>query len=173
MPDWLFEGEKDRQLVTPDWNPADPVRIEGVRTIAISNVLGDNGRLTEIWRRDWGLDELPVEQVFQKVMLPGEVSAWHAHRYTTDRLFCAVGRVKVVLFDGRVGSPSQGKVAESRLGVERPALVLVPPGVWHGVKALGAESAVLINLVDKAYSYEDPDHWRVPEDSPDIPYNIS
>jgi dTDP-4-dehydrorhamnose 3,5-epimerase len=172
MPAWIVTGAKDPKLVTPDWNPSDPISIQGVRAKSIANVLGDNGRLTEIWRRDWALDDLPVDQVFQKVMHPGAISAWHAHAHTTDRLFCALGRIKVVLYDGRNDSPSLGKVAEFRLGDERPALILVPPGVWHGVRCIGDGPALLVNAVDKAYDYDDPDHWRLPEDSPDIPYRI-
>lgn len=172
MGDWMLQGVKDPQLVKPDWQPSDPVPIDGVRIKAMANVLADNGCLTEIWRRDWGLDDLPVAQVFQKLLGVGGVSAWHAHRHTTDRLFIGLGRAKVVLYDGRVDSPTRGALAEYRLGVERPALLLVPPGVWHGVKALNGRPALIINVVDRAYDYEDPDHWRLPADSPDIPYRI-
>ena len=63
-------------------------------------------------------------------------------------------------------------VAEHRLSLQRPTLVVVPPGVFHGVKALGSQPAMLINMVDHAYSYEDPDHWRLPEDTREIPYRF-
>lgn len=158
MPSWTFEGRKDPQLVTSDWDPVNCPEIEGVRTKLIGNVLGDRGYLTEIYRRDWQLDQAGVDQVFQKVMLPGDLSAWHAHKHTVDRLFCAYGRVKLVLFDGREGSRTQGRLAQYRLGTERPALIVIPPGVWHGVQALGQHASVLINIVDAAYSYEDPNH---------------
>lgn len=172
MTSWILSGKKDPKLVMPDWEPRQVAAIDGVRVKAIANVLGDNGRLTEIWRRDWALDDLPVEQVFQKYMQPGAVSAWHAHALTTDRLFCALGRIKVVLYDGRSDSPTLGNLLEIRLGDERPALIVVPPGVWHGVRCIGDRPAMLVNAVDKAYDYDDPDHWRIPEDSPDIPYRI-
>ena len=64
-------------------------------------------------------------------------------------------------------------VAEHRLSPQRPTLVIVPPGVFHGVKALGSQPAMLINMVDQAYAYEDPDHWRLPEDAREIPYRFS
>ncbi len=63
-------------------------------------------------------------------------------------------------------------MAEYRLAPERPGLLIVPPGVFHGVKALGARPATLINMVDEAYSYTAPDHWRLPADSAEIPYRI-
>lgn len=169
---WLIQGVKDPQLVQPDWEPSHPVPIAGVRIKSINNVLSDNGCLTEIYRRDWALDGLPVAQVFQKLLTPGMVSAWHAHRHTTDRLFIGGGQAKIVLYDGRATSPTAGALAEYRFGVERPALLVVPPGIWHGVKALNGQPALIINLVDRAYAYQDPDHWRLPADSPDIPYRI-
>ncbi|TAL24123.1 MAG: dTDP-4-dehydrorhamnose 3,5-epimerase, partial [Aquabacterium sp.] len=132
---WQFEGTKDRQLVTSDWLPANQAVIEGVRLRQMSNVLSDNGRLTELWRRDWQLDGEPVDQVFQKVMAPGDLSAWHAHRRTTDRLFCGYGHVKLALYDARTASATRGRLMELRMGADRPALVVIPPGVWHGVQA--------------------------------------
>ena len=169
---WAIQGAKDPQLVQPDWQSIDPILIEGVKIKAITNVLSDNGCLTEIYRQDWQLDDKPMTHVFQKLLSPGGVSAWHAHRYTLDRLFIGLGRAKVVLYDGRSDSISYGAVTEFRLGIERPAIIVVPPGVWHGVKALDNKPALIINVVDQAYCYEDPDHWRLPVDSPEIPYCI-
>lgn len=173
MPAWTLPGRKDPQLVDADWQPTDLQRIEGVQIRAITNILGDRSRLTEIWRQDWRLDDRPVEQVFQSVLEPGALSAWHAHATTLDRLFCAYGRIKVVLYDARVDSPTQGHLIELRLGEERPLLVTVPAGVWHGVQCLGSRTAILVNLVDRAYAYEDPDHWRLPADCTDIPYRFA
>jgi len=36
-----------------------------------------------------------------------------------------------------------------------------------------ALSALLLNLTDHADEYESPDHWRVPHDSPHIPYSLT
>jgi dTDP-4-dehydrorhamnose 3,5-epimerase len=44
--------------------------------------------------------------------------------------------------------------------------------VWHGIQNLRQSPAVVLNLVDQAYSYEDPDHWRLPWDSPQIPFRF-
>jgi len=49
---------------------------------------------------------------------------------------------------------------------------VVPPRVWHGVENSGTNPAVLINAVNLAYQYEDPDHWRLPSNSPDIPFDF-
>jgi dTDP-4-dehydrorhamnose 3,5-epimerase len=171
-PDWMLSGEPDPQTVTGDWIPVDPAAIDGVVAKEIRNVMTGSGGLTEIWRSEWRLDDLPVDQVFQRWLNPGQVTGWHAHAVTTDRLFCAVGTIRVSLFDGRRSSPTSGNLWHRTFGGARPLLVVVPPGVWHGVKTIGPDPALIMNLVDKAYSYETPDHWRLPPDTPDIPYPL-
>jgi dTDP-4-dehydrorhamnose 3,5-epimerase len=138
----------------------------------VKNVPRDVGFLSEVFRVDWGLGAPGVDQVFQNTLLPRAISAWHAHAATTDRLFAVYGVVKVVLFDARVGSTTFGRINELRIGVVRPALVVVPPRVWHGLQNVSEGPAVLLNIVDRAYSYEAPDHWRVPADSPAVPYRF-
>lgn len=166
-----IEGcSKDGQKVTPEWESRQEL-IHGVRVKEVRNVLGDGGGvLTEIFRGDWALDGGAVEQVFQSLLPSGVVTAWHAHRFTTDRLFVSQGAFKVALYDGRRGSPTYGATNEFRFGSVRPALLSVPPGVWHGAQNISAQPALLLNLVDRAYSYEDPDHWRLPADTDKIPY---
>ena len=62
---------------------------------------------------------------------------------------------------------------ELQLGTVRPGLVVVPPRVWHGVQSVHAGSSSLLNLVDRAYRYERPDHWRLPPDTDEIPYRFT
>jgi len=51
-------------------------------------------------------------------------------------------------------------------------LVIVPPGVWRAVGNLADHVSLLLNLVDQAYKYEDPDHYRLPIDTELIPYKF-
>jgi dTDP-4-dehydrorhamnose 3,5-epimerase len=165
-------SRQDRPSATPDWTPAQP-SIEGVRTKEVRNIVKPRGDvLCEIFRRDWLLDQGEVDQVFQSVMLPGSISAWHVHHRTIDRLFVSHGLALIVLYDGRKDSPTYQQLTEFRFGTIRPALLCVPPGVWHGVQNISSAPAVLLNLVDKAYEYDDPDHWRLPPDTDKIPYRF-
>ncbi|WP_246679272.1 dTDP-4-dehydrorhamnose 3,5-epimerase family protein [Mesorhizobium sp. B2-6-2] len=169
---WMATGTPDQQTVTPDWLAVDAPPIEGVAFKEIRPVATSNGYLTEIFREEWALDQSPVGQVFQRTMYPGAVTGWHAHAATLDRLFCCAGSVRISLFDGRKASPSFGTVWHKIVGASRPAIVTIPPGVRHGVVALGPETALLLNLVDKAYAYDAPDHWRLPPDTEQIPYKL-
>ena len=69
-------------------------------------------------------------------------------------------------------SPVRGRSNEFRLGSSRPGLVVVPPGVWHGVKNISNAPGLILNLVDRAHKYEDPDHWRLPIDTSEVPYSF-
>lgn len=169
---YLEGSRKDRQSITADWEPLQPF-IHKVEVRTVSNVIKDNGVLTEVYRRDWCLDTLDVAQVFQVMLVPGGISAWHAHQFATDRLFVNHGTLKVILYDARQSSPTYGLLNEFRCGLMRPTLIVVPPGVWHGVQNIAEVPGSLLNVVDRAYTYEDPDHWRLPWDSEQIPYRFS
>lgn len=168
---WRPDGAvKDRQTITARWTPSAQRLIDGVSVREVLNVPKANGYLTEMYRRDWAESAGAIDQIFQVVLDPGAISAWHAHANTIDRLFVSYGRMRIVLYDGREDSPTHGMLNEFRFGTIRPAMIHVPARVWHGVQNVDAGVSILVNVVDRAYDYDDPDHWRVPADSPEIPF---
>jgi dTDP-4-dehydrorhamnose 3,5-epimerase len=169
--DWLLPGAvKDSQSITPSWEKLAARQIDGVIVKEVRHVPTAYGFLTELFRSDWDLGT--CTQAFQSRFQPGAVSAWHAHAVTCDRIFVNSGMLHIVLFDSRKTSQTYGVVSEFRLGDARPGLLIVPPYVWHGVHNDSSTEAMLINFVDHAYDYEDPDHWRLAVDSPEIPYRF-
>jgi dTDP-4-dehydrorhamnose 3,5-epimerase len=171
--EWKLNGaQKDEQSIVANKQEMIQELIEGVVVREIKNVPKHNGYLTEIYRKDFNLDNLGVDQIFQVTLLPKGISAWHAHEYTTDKIFVNQGLIRIVIYDGRVASPTYKKLNTFIFGTTRPALVIIPPKVWHGVQNISNEISSLINVVDEAYQYENPDHWRVPKDSPDIPFTF-
>jgi len=84
----------------------------------------------------------------------------------------SLGSITLALYDARAGSPTRHAVNELHLTIARPQLVVVPPGVWHGFLVTGTAQALVLNLPDRAYAYEDPDHWRLPPDTAEIPYRF-
>jgi dTDP-4-dehydrorhamnose 3,5-epimerase len=81
--------------------------------------------------------------------------------------------MKVVLYDDRDGSPTRGEVNEFFLGEKNPTLVTIPPGVWHGMKGIGTEPAMLVNTPTEVYNYKEPDEYRADPHKNDIPYDWS
>ncbi len=167
---WELPGMgKDQPGITADWLLLRPTLIDGVRLKEVRNVLKRDGTLVEIYRSDWALDSGPLDQVFQVGLQPGAISDWHAHALTTDRIFVTQGQILLALYDSRQNSPTYGQSNQFRLSLLRPMLVSIPPRIWHLVANVGSEYAALLNLVDRAYHYEDPDHYRLPSDTPHIP----
>lgn len=173
MNDWLLPAaHKDRESITKDWSPVGLKLIDGIQIKEVRPVMTGYGHLTEVLRGEWIPGNAHVDQIFVSTLLPGGLSAWHAHEKSTDRLFVVAGHMRMVFYDARENSPTRGLINEFRSGVQRPMLIVVPPRVWHGVQNYGNTPAVLLNAVDKAYSYENPDHWRVPPDSESVPYTF-
>lgn len=170
---WLVPGaHRDGQTALRDPRSAVPQNIAGVFYRPYPPVATGYGVLREMLRSEWlGADAL-VDQVFISSLASGAVSAWHAHEQTADRLFAVGGSVLVVLYDNRAESSTRGTVQEFRMDEEKPGLLIIPPRVWHGVENTGRDVVHLINAVDHGYRYEAPDHWRVPPDSPAIPYRF-
>jgi dTDP-4-dehydrorhamnose 3,5-epimerase len=144
--------------------------IEGVKTKKLRLIPDERGRLMEILRCD---DEIfqKFGQVYMTTTYPGVVKGWHYHKVQTDNVVVVHGMVKLVLHDPREGSPTKGECNEFFLGIHNPLLVQIPPGIYHGWKCISSEEAIVINIPTELYHYEKPDEFRVPFDSPDVPYD--
>ncbi len=143
--------------------------IDGVAIKQLKVIPDERGRVMEILRAD---DEIFLKfgQVYMTTGYPGVVKAWHYHKRQHDH-FCVVkGMMKVVLYDSRDGSPTKGEVNEFFLGEHRPILLRIPPLVYHGFKAIGAEEALLVNVPTETYNYKEPDEYRLDPHENDIPY---
>lgn len=166
----MIEGaRKDGQLVTSDWEFL-LGEIDGVQLREVRHVPRDHGVITEMYRSEWDPTGLPVTHSYQSRLFPGAIGAWSCHAKSIDRLFVNQGHMKVVLFDGREDSPTYRHIREVHCGDVRPTFVVVPVGVWHGVQNLGTGDALMVNFPTLAYDYADPDHYRLPWDTAEIPY---
>ena len=139
--------------------------IDGVKYRLTRPVSHHHGHLTEAFRLDWGVTDVPVVQVNVTVTFPGRIRAWGIHRLTVDRLFAATGSLCIVCYDGRRGSATFGCVNEFMLGERNQGLVVIPPGVYHGWKNIGNDEAAIISMPSQLYQYEEPDRWELPWDS--------
>ena len=165
----LPSAKKDPALVDDKWQKLGGL-IDGVIAREVLHVPRDHGVITELYRSEWDGTGMPVVHAYQSRLYPGAIGAWSCHARTIDRLFVNDGELKVVLYDGREGSTTFGQVNEIYAGNARPTLLIVPIGVWHGLQNLGSDDALIINFPTRAYDYGDPDHYRLPFDTPEIPY---
>src|SRR3954452_5028083 len=124
-------ARKDPQLVTKDWQKIEE-QIDGVVVREVLHVPRDYGVITEMCRPEWDPTGLPIVHVYQSRLYPGAIGAWSCHAKTVDRLFVNQGHLKIVLYDGREGSATHGRVMELHAGDARPTFLHIPIGVWHG-----------------------------------------
>lgn len=144
--------------------PSEPlVPIAGVVVRPLLWHNDQRGSLTELVRADDPeLMVAPIGQVYATTLYPGVVKGWHLHRHQWDRMSCLSGRVLLGLVDGREHSPTAGRTMSVVLGERSHCLVLVPPGVYHGLKNIGEREAIVVNVVSAPYDREAPDEVRVP-----------
>lgn len=143
--------------------------IEGVEVKSLKLLANERGRLMEVARRDDvgfpGFGQVYVTQSFA-----GVIKAWYRHRVQIDQIAAITGLVKLVLYDDRPESQSRGKVQEIMIGELCPRLVLIPPGLWHGYRAVGETGAFLLHLNSEPFDPDHIDEDRIEPDDPYIPY---
>jgi dTDP-4-dehydrorhamnose 3,5-epimerase len=146
--------------------------IDGVRAQPVSLWPDDRGYFLEVLRMGQGLaKDYPKEstQVSAAISYSGTIKAFHFHRHQTDCWVPVGGMLQIALVDLRKGSPTYGARNTFYLGALRPWQLLVPPGIAHGYKVIGAEPAVLVYVTNRFY---DPsDEGRIPYNDPQIQYD--
>ncbi|HUY86451.1 MAG TPA: dTDP-4-dehydrorhamnose 3,5-epimerase [Acidimicrobiales bacterium] len=123
----------------------------------------DRGTFVETYRKEW-FSELPeMLQTNRSDKKAGAVVGLHYHLKQSDYWYVISGTARVVLYDLRIGSPSQGHGWTRDISGKDHTGVYVPPGIGHGFSAL--TDVTLLYQVD---AYYDPDDelgisWNDPE----------
>jgi dTDP-4-dehydrorhamnose 3,5-epimerase len=143
--------------------------IEGVKQKKLKVIPDERGRLMELLRSD---EELFIQfgQVYMTTAYPGVVKGWHYHKKQIDNFIVIKGMIKLVLYDNRDDSPTKGEINEFFIGEYNPLLIQIPPMVLHGFKCISPKEAICINCPTEAYNYLQPDEYRIPPHSNEIPY---
>jgi dTDP-4-dehydrorhamnose 3,5-epimerase len=144
--------------------------IEGVEIKQLTKYADERGSLMELLRCDDAIFR-KFGQAYVSLNYPGVVRGWHYHKKQDDHIAVVKGMAKVALYDAREGSPTQGQVDEFFLGEQNNILVKIPMGVMHGYKTVGVEPSLLINFPTEPYDPQQPDEYRLPWDTDQIPYD--
>ncbi|MFH1663292.1 MAG: dTDP-4-dehydrorhamnose 3,5-epimerase family protein [archaeon] len=118
------------------------------------------GFLFELLRKDDELFEGKFGQILVSESNSGVVRAWHLHEKQIDYVCCVKGKIKFCTAEEKKGKT---EIKEFLLGEEKPVLVKVPAGIWHGYKVLGEKPALVVYVMDKAYNPKKPDEKRKEE----------
>lgn len=153
-------------------SPGSADLIDGVRITPYTLWPDDRGYFLEVLRFGQGAAAaFPAEstQVSAALSYPGTIKAFHFHLRQTDLWAPSAGMLQVALVDLRPASPTFGVRNTMYAGALRPWQILIPPGVGHGYKVIGAEPALLVYVTDRFY---DPaDEGRIAYNDPGIDYD--
>jgi dTDP-4-dehydrorhamnose 3,5-epimerase len=163
--------KKDTQTVTQKGDSIQKL-IDGVVIRPAVTNLDPRGELTEVFDFSWGVSSAPIPFVYHVVARPGSIRAWLVHRIQTDRLYLAHGTFHIALYDDRPESPTHKMVNTFTFGTNKRALLIIPPGIYHGVANVGKEDAYFVNMPTHPYNHENPDKYRLPLDNDLIPYKF-
>jgi dTDP-4-dehydrorhamnose 3,5-epimerase len=143
--------------------------IQGVKVIPLVAHMDDRGYLIEIARHADDPEPHGVVHQFGQVYLVGDMTrgtirAFHKHEELWDWFFISHGSAKFVLVDDREDSPTKGEMMTAVVGERRPALLVVPPGVYHGWMSL-EDDTQMVSTASHVYNREKPDEVRIPPDA--------
>jgi dTDP-4-dehydrorhamnose 3,5-epimerase len=144
--------------------------IQGVEIKQLARHADERGFLMELLRSDESIFT-KFGQCYVSMNYPGVIRAWHYHKKQDDFFVVVKGMIKVGLYDLREGSPTQGETAELYLGDNNSIMLKIPVGVVHGYKTVGTEPSLLINFPSEVYNPEEPDEYRLPWNTDQIPFD--
>lgn len=127
--------------------------IDGVILRSLAAHKDHRGWLTELYRED----ELPAEyhpvMVYVSETLPGVARGPHEHVDQTDYFaFIGPGEFFLYLWDARPSSATCGRRMKVAVGESNRQSVIVPPGVIHAYKNVGATAGWVFNGPNRLYA---------------------
>ena len=123
--------------------------IDGVLLEYIRKYEDPRGWLAEIYRHDQ-FDYVPAMGYLswtKKDVCRGP----HEHVYQSDLFVFIQGVFRMTNWDNRPPSRTYKQKDVLELGGDRPAAIMIPPGVVHAYRCISPEGGLVINLPDRLY----------------------
>lgn len=126
--------------------------VDGVMWIPLKKFHDARGWLCELYRSDDLRPEHMPVMSYLSVTEPGVARGPHEHVDQTD-YFCFLGpsNFKMYLWDLRHSSPTFRVKQVDVVGADKPMALLVPPGVVHAYKNVGAVPGLVVNCPNRLY----------------------
>ncbi|MBI2061487.1 MAG: dTDP-4-dehydrorhamnose 3,5-epimerase family protein [Nitrospirae bacterium] len=142
--------------------------IQGVQIHPLRQIQDERGKIMHMLRADAPHFE-KFGEIYFSMVYPGVVKGWHLHKRMVLNYAVVSGTIKLVLYDGREGSPTRGEIMELFLGEANHVLVRVPALVWNGFKGVGSAPAFVANCATEPH---DPaEIVRLDPSTTEIPYD--
>jgi dTDP-4-dehydrorhamnose 3,5-epimerase len=142
--------------------------IDGVQVVPLRRLPDERGTILHMLR---STDEHFIEfgEIYFSTVYADVVKGWHSHREMTLNYACIYGRIKLVLYDGREGSRTEGVLQEIFLGPDNHSLVVIGPEIWAGFKGMSSPFAIVANCC--THPHDPARTTRLDPHDNDIPYD--
>ena len=153
-----------------------PGAIKDVVARDLKKHLDGRGWLAELFRQDELAEEYYPVMSYISLTKPGMTRGPHEHWDQSD-LLCFMGpsSFKMRMWDNRPESETYGRVMTLFISMDNPQSVLVPKGVVHAYRNIGAAPGIVINCPNRLYMgagrLESVDEIRH-EDNPDTIFRM-
>lgn len=141
--------------------------LEGVAIHPLRQITDERGAVLHMLRADQKEFE-KFGEIYFSVVRPGAVKAWKRHRRMVQNFAVPLGAIRLVLYDDRPQSPTCGKVQEIVTGVDRYALVRIPPLIWYGFQGVATGDSMIANCA--SIPHDPAESESLPPDSSLVPY---
>ena len=144
--------------------------IEGIKITPLKQILDERGKIMHMLRAD-ALHFIQFGEIYFSFIHPGVIKGWHIHKRMTLNYAVPIGKIKLVLYDDREGSPTKGELMEIFTGPEDYKLITIPPLIWNGAKCVSETAAIIANCATLPHDPEEIERLN-PFDKK-IPYDWS
>lgn len=120
--------------------------IDGVKISPLKIIKDERGKVMHMLRTDSEVFSKFGEIYFSTINF-NFIKAWHLHKEATLNYVCLHGKVRLVLFDDRKTSKTNGNYQELILSPENYRLITIPNNIWNGFKGLSESESIIANCL--------------------------
>ena len=129
--------------------------IEGVIVTSLRQIEDERGAVFHVLKNTDPCFSKFGEVYISKVNV-GVIKGWKYHKEMIQNFSVPYGLLKLVIFDGRVESPSYKLINEFVLGPEfNYKLISIPAKVWYGFQCVSNGYCLLLNVADMKHDPEE------------------
>ena len=124
--------------------------IDGVKIKEFQDIMTPQGGVQHMLKLGDGFFQSFGEMYFS-IINPGVIKGWHKQFEQTNIFSCIKGKIRLVLYDKREGSPTFGAFQEIVFGDGERKIVLIPSNITYGWKCISDEPAMIANLATQVH----------------------
>lgn len=131
------------------------LRIEGLSLFPLKQISDDRGAVYH-FLKSTSLSFKGFGEAYYSKINESVVKGWKLHKSISQNFCVPYGKVRIVIFDDRVGSSTKGIIDEITLDDnENYNLLSMVPGLWYSFKCESKGFALLANIIDMPHTPEE------------------